>query len=284
MSPSAWTDFLMMNGSEASSWALATSGSTASLARSEPSALIASTWTMLSLALSILSSVGTPAVPPICAIDWATALLRAEVSVSLAARSTASESGCTVAGSLSVARTRTTAARVSAFFSSLRRSRSHGSNEVLALPEARRSSSTRALSWVRRALFSFPSQYSGLVESPLQPPSAAATARASIQRYVARIRQPPGVGLGGPGASSWSTRERSMLTSGVEYAVGTAMEPQAQASSTSRPGRRTYVVDRRFQLKYTLLLVGVGVLVSALFGIMMYLVHVSALRAYAEGR
>jgi hypothetical protein len=63
------------------------------------------------------------------------------------------------------------------------------------------------------------------------------------------------------------------------------MEPQAQAPSIpSRPGRRTYVVDRRFQLKYTLLLVGVGVLVAALFGAMMYLVHVSALRAYAEGR
>jgi len=51
-----------------------------------------------------------------------------------------------------------------------------------------------------------------------------------------------------------------------------------------RPGRRTYVVDRRFQLKYTLLLVGVGVAVTALFGSMMYLVHLSALRAYAEGR
>src|SRR5882672_3502189 len=63
------------------------------------------------------------------------------------------------------------------------------------------------------------------------------------------------------------------------------MEPQAQAtSSPSRPGRRTYVVDRRFQLKYTLLLVGVGVLVAALFGTLMYLVHVSALRAYVEGR
>ncbi len=63
------------------------------------------------------------------------------------------------------------------------------------------------------------------------------------------------------------------------------MEPQAQApASTSRPGRRTYVVDRRFQLKYTLLLVGVGVAVTALFGSMMYLVHLSALRAYAEGR
>jgi hypothetical protein len=63
------------------------------------------------------------------------------------------------------------------------------------------------------------------------------------------------------------------------------MEPQAQAPApTARPGRRTYVVDRRFQLKYTLLLVGVGVAVTALFGSLMYLVHVSALRAYTEGR
>lgn len=75
-----------------------------------------------------------------------------------------------------------------------------------------------------------------------------------------------------------------MLSSQVEYASGTAMEPQAQAPSIPRPSRRTYVVDRRFQLKYTLLLVGVGLVVAALFGTMMYLVHMSALRAYAEGR
>src|SRR5690349_2034429 len=76
-----------------------------------------------------------------------------------------------------------------------------------------------------------------------------------------------------------------MLSSQVEYASGTAMDPAAQApSTTSRPSRRTYVVDRRFQLKYTLLLVGVGVLVAALFGTMMFLVHRSALRAYIEGR
>src|SRR5689334_7097633 len=75
-----------------------------------------------------------------------------------------------------------------------------------------------------------------------------------------------------------------MLSSGVEYAAGPPMEPQAEAPSDPRPSRRTYVVDRRFQLKYTLLQVVVGVLVAALFGTMMYLVHVSALRAYAEGR
>jgi len=63
------------------------------------------------------------------------------------------------------------------------------------------------------------------------------------------------------------------------------MEAQAQAqASNPRGGRRTYVVDRHFQLKYTLLLVGVGVSVAALFGVLMYLLHLSALRAYVEGR
>lgn len=46
--------------------------------------------------------------------------------------------------------------------------------------------------------------------------------------------------------------------------------------------RRTYVLDRGFQLKYTLLLVGVGVLISTLFGTMMYLTHVDSLRVLAE--
>ncbi|HVE81789.1 MAG TPA: signal protein [Myxococcales bacterium] len=63
------------------------------------------------------------------------------------------------------------------------------------------------------------------------------------------------------------------------------MEAPAQAQASSpRGGRRTFVVDRRFQLKYTLLLVGVGVVIAALFGTVMYLVYVSALRAYVEGR
>jgi hypothetical protein len=69
--------------------------------------------------------------------------------------------------------------------------------------------------------------------------------------------------------------------------------------SDSRPGgppklhRRTYVIDRGFQLKYTLLLGAVGALLSALFGGMMYLAHVDAARqltaaaqaelAHAEG-
>jgi hypothetical protein len=42
--------------------------------------------------------------------------------------------------------------------------------------------------------------------------------------------------------------------------------------------RRTYVIDRGFQLKYTLTLVIVGALISALFGGMMYLAHVDAQR------
>lgn len=43
-------------------------------------------------------------------------------------------------------------------------------------------------------------------------------------------------------------------------------------------GRRTYVIDRGFQLKYTLTLVAVGAGVSVLFGVMMYLAHADAAR------
>ncbi len=43
--------------------------------------------------------------------------------------------------------------------------------------------------------------------------------------------------------------------------------------------RRTYVVDRPFQLKYTALLVVTGVGVSLLFGTMMFLVHDDARQA-----
>src|SRR5262245_23804168 len=45
--------------------------------------------------------------------------------------------------------------------------------------------------------------------------------------------------------------------------------------------RRTYVIDRGFQLKYTLLLVGAGTFVSLLFGGMMYVTHVNAARELA---
>lgn len=50
-------------------------------------------------------------------------------------------------------------------------------------------------------------------------------------------------------------------------------------SAPPRLGRRTYVIDRGFQLKYTLMLVIVGALISSLFGVMMYLAHQEALRA-----
>jgi hypothetical protein len=42
--------------------------------------------------------------------------------------------------------------------------------------------------------------------------------------------------------------------------------------------RRTFFIDRGFQLKYTLLLVGAGTFVSLLFGEMMYVIHVNATR------
>jgi hypothetical protein len=57
--------------------------------------------------------------------------------------------------------------------------------------------------------------------------------------------------------------------------------------SESRPSgppklhRRTYVIDRGFQLKYILLLVLVGALLSGLFGGMMYLAHLDAARQLA---
>ena len=43
-------------------------------------------------------------------------------------------------------------------------------------------------------------------------------------------------------------------------------------------GRRTYVIDRNFQLKYTVLLVVLGAFVSFLFGTMMYLGYLDAQR------
>jgi hypothetical protein len=46
----------------------------------------------------------------------------------------------------------------------------------------------------------------------------------------------------------------------------------------TKPNRRSYVLDRGFQLKYTLMLVFAGGLVSTLFGLMMYAVHHDATR------
>lgn len=52
-------------------------------------------------------------------------------------------------------------------------------------------------------------------------------------------------------------------------------------SGRPSPGRRTYVIDRGFQLKYTLLLMILGAVASALFGTMMYLAHLDAVRDVA---
>lgn len=59
------------------------------------------------------------------------------------------------------------------------------------------------------------------------------------------------------------------------------MDPPQSLGRTSLPpiGRRTYVIDRGFQLKYIVVLAVVGAGVSALFGAMMYLAHVDAARA-----
>lgn len=56
--------------------------------------------------------------------------------------------------------------------------------------------------------------------------------------------------------------------------------PSAAPVATGRTsfGRRTYVVDRGFQLKYTVMLVVLGAGMSALFGAMMYLAHLDAQR------
>lgn len=53
------------------------------------------------------------------------------------------------------------------------------------------------------------------------------------------------------------------------------MTAESASAATGRPsaGRRTYVIDRGFQLKYTLLLMGLGATVSGLFATMMYLAH-----------
>ncbi len=42
--------------------------------------------------------------------------------------------------------------------------------------------------------------------------------------------------------------------------------------------RKSYLIDRGFQLKYTVLLVAAGALICALFGAMMYLVHLDSQR------
>ncbi|MCP3101990.1 signal protein [Myxococcus sp. K15C18031901] len=53
----------------------------------------------------------------------------------------------------------------------------------------------------------------------------------------------------------------------------------------SRPGytRRTYLLDREFQLKYILLLAGIGAVSVGVFGGLAYQLHLSAVRAGVEG-
>ena len=50
----------------------------------------------------------------------------------------------------------------------------------------------------------------------------------------------------------------------------------------SKPARRTYLIDRRFQLKYTALLVLCGALISVVFGTLAYLAEVDVHRNLAE--
>ena len=57
--------------------------------------------------------------------------------------------------------------------------------------------------------------------------------------------------------------------------------PTSAPTGAPRLGRRTYVVDRRFQYKYTLLLSGLGALIALCFGGLMYLAHRDALSALA---
>lgn len=59
------------------------------------------------------------------------------------------------------------------------------------------------------------------------------------------------------------------------------MKAEKSPSSIHKRVRRTYIVDRGFQLKYTLLLVGTGTLISLVFGAMAYLASIDAHRALA---
>jgi len=50
----------------------------------------------------------------------------------------------------------------------------------------------------------------------------------------------------------------------------------ANAAPVRKPGRRKYLIDRGFQLKYTLIMIIVGAAISILFGAMMYEAHKTA--------
>lgn len=66
-------------------------------------------------------------------------------------------------------------------------------------------------------------------------------------------------------------------------AAAPSAPPPAERSGPPRLGRRTYVVDRRFQYKYTATLAVFGALISLVFGAMMYLAHRDALMQALEG-
>lgn len=61
------------------------------------------------------------------------------------------------------------------------------------------------------------------------------------------------------------------------------MAPEQDQKASGRLGRRTYVIDRGFQLKYTLILVVSATVISSVFGVMMYLAHLDAQKALAAG-
>jgi hypothetical protein len=50
------------------------------------------------------------------------------------------------------------------------------------------------------------------------------------------------------------------------------------AQAARHYSRRTFLVDRSFQLKYTAIMVGVGATITLIFGMMMYQAHVDATR------
>jgi hypothetical protein len=52
-------------------------------------------------------------------------------------------------------------------------------------------------------------------------------------------------------------------------------------SAPGKLGRRTYVIDRGFQLKYTLMLVISAAVISSVFGGLMYIAHVEAVQELA---
>ncbi|MBI3181422.1 MAG: signal protein [Myxococcales bacterium] len=56
------------------------------------------------------------------------------------------------------------------------------------------------------------------------------------------------------------------------------MEQVLDSQAPARSGRRTYLVDRPFQVKYTLLLAAIGAAVSGLIGSLSYLAHAELAR------